>query len=195
MSALPIFPVRLQTSIFGRSELNFRVRNGNGWTLALISTDFVDADFVSFAAALAPRLIHSIASPLPRRPALAGLCSEFMLFGIFLPINNYSILLSQRHRRSDLGDPYRIRTDVKGVRGLCLNHLTNGPFGTPSVGATAKAACGRFCSSESLTEKPSHRRRLIGMRGTMYVYQNVERTSGRAVHWYTFRDSNPGHPD
>ena len=32
----------------------------------------------------------------------------------------------------DLGDPYRIRTDVKGVRGLCLNHLTNGPFGAPS---------------------------------------------------------------
>ena len=26
------------------------------------------------------------------------------------------------------GDPYRIRTDVKGVRGLCLNHLTNGPL-------------------------------------------------------------------
>ena len=31
-----------------------------------------------------------------------------------------------------LGDPCRIRTDVKGVRGLCLNHLTNGPFGAPS---------------------------------------------------------------
>ena len=28
--ALPIFPVRLQTSIFGAGELNFRVRNGNG---------------------------------------------------------------------------------------------------------------------------------------------------------------------
>ena len=41
VSALPIFPVRLQTSIFGRSELNFRVRNGNGWTLALINTDFI----------------------------------------------------------------------------------------------------------------------------------------------------------
>ena len=37
--ALPIFPVRLQTSIVGRNELNFRVRNGNGWTLALISTN------------------------------------------------------------------------------------------------------------------------------------------------------------
>ena len=37
--ALPIFPARLQASIFGRSELNFRVRNGNGWTLALINTN------------------------------------------------------------------------------------------------------------------------------------------------------------
>ena len=38
--ALPIFPARLQASIFGRSELNFRVRNGNGWTLALINTNY-----------------------------------------------------------------------------------------------------------------------------------------------------------
>ena len=28
----------------------------------------------------------------------------------------------------DVGDPYRIRTDVNGVRGRCLNHLTNGPL-------------------------------------------------------------------
>ena len=27
----------------------------------------------------------------------------------------------------EVGDPYRIRTDVNGVRGRCLNHLTNGP--------------------------------------------------------------------
>ena len=39
MLALPIFPGRLQPSIVGRSELNFRVRDGNGWTLALISTN------------------------------------------------------------------------------------------------------------------------------------------------------------
>ena len=43
MLALPIFPDRLQSSIVGRSELNFRVRNGNGWTLALISTNFARA--------------------------------------------------------------------------------------------------------------------------------------------------------
>ena len=37
--ALPIFPGRHQPSIVGRNELNYRVRNGNGWTLALISTN------------------------------------------------------------------------------------------------------------------------------------------------------------
>ena len=41
MLALPIFPVRLQTSIVGRIELNFRVRNGNGWTLDLINTNLL----------------------------------------------------------------------------------------------------------------------------------------------------------
>ena len=44
-------------------------------------------------------------------------------------------LRSERYRASQFsngGDPYRIRTDVNGVRGRCLNHLTNGPFGAPS---------------------------------------------------------------
>ena len=38
----PIFPVRLQTSIFGTAKLNFRVRNGNGWTLCVKNTDFAE---------------------------------------------------------------------------------------------------------------------------------------------------------
>ena len=37
--ALPILPVRHQTSIFGASELNCRVRDGNGWTLTAINTN------------------------------------------------------------------------------------------------------------------------------------------------------------
>ena len=41
MLALPIFPGRLQPSIVSRSELNFRVRDGNGWTLALINTNLL----------------------------------------------------------------------------------------------------------------------------------------------------------
>ena len=45
MLALPIFPDRLQSSIVGRIELNFRVRDGNGWTLDLISTNCIAAHF------------------------------------------------------------------------------------------------------------------------------------------------------
>ena len=39
----PIFPARLQASIFGTVELNFRVRNGNGWTLYVKITDLTRA--------------------------------------------------------------------------------------------------------------------------------------------------------
>ena len=35
---LPIFPGRLQPSIFGTTELNFCVRNGNRWDLRVIGT-------------------------------------------------------------------------------------------------------------------------------------------------------------
>ena len=69
VSALPIFPGRHQPSIFGASELNCRVRDGNGWTLTAISTDCVDVDFVSLALAcgqgsLAPSRLLSNANPL-----------------------------------------------------------------------------------------------------------------------------------
>ena len=38
---LPIFPCRRQHSIFGADELNFRVRNGNGWTLISMDTNYL----------------------------------------------------------------------------------------------------------------------------------------------------------
>ena len=41
VSALPIFPGRLQPSIVGAGELNCRVRDGNGWTLTAISTNYI----------------------------------------------------------------------------------------------------------------------------------------------------------
>ena len=37
----PIFPARRHASIFGSAELNFRVRNGNGWTLCGKNTDYI----------------------------------------------------------------------------------------------------------------------------------------------------------
>ena len=93
MLALPIFPGRLQPSIVSRIELNFRVRDGNGWTLDLINTNY-----------------HN--------------CS--------LRTATHIVFTFHTHVNKKIGDPYGIRTHVKGVRGLCLNHLTNGPFGTPS---------------------------------------------------------------
>ena len=48
--APPIFPGRRQPGIVGRNELNYRVRNGNGWTLALIGTNLLVADFESLAS-------------------------------------------------------------------------------------------------------------------------------------------------
>ena len=82
MLALPIFPGRRQPSIVGRNELNYRVRNGNGWTLALISTNFC-------LPVLPENILYYI--------VFCSLCQE------------------------EFGDPYRIRTDVNGVRGRCLN--------------------------------------------------------------------------
>ena len=35
----PIFPGGDPPSIFGTIELNYRVRNGNGWTLNVINTN------------------------------------------------------------------------------------------------------------------------------------------------------------
>ena len=37
---LPIFTPRRQGTIFGTTELNFRVRYGNGWTLCVINTNY-----------------------------------------------------------------------------------------------------------------------------------------------------------
>ena len=98
--ALSIFPGRCQPSIVDRNELNYRVRNGNGWTLIVIGTD-----------------------------------------SIFNAFNVKSIYILHRFRAVFFGDPYGIRTHVAGVRGRSLRPLDQ-----------------------------------------------------RAV-WYTFRDSNPGHPD
>ena len=37
----PIFPSGFPLSIFGAVELNYRVRDGNGWTLNAINTDYM----------------------------------------------------------------------------------------------------------------------------------------------------------
>ncbi len=66
MLASPIFPGRLQPSIVGRSELNFRVRDGNGWTLALIDTNFCIQD----ANNIIHQMIHKVKQKMVTRTGI-----------------------------------------------------------------------------------------------------------------------------
>ena len=72
MLALSIFTGSHPPTIVDESELNFCVRDGNRWTLRPISTNFVDANFVSFASVQAQKLIHAAASPLKISTASLG---------------------------------------------------------------------------------------------------------------------------
>ena len=130
MLALPIFPARLQASIFGRSELNFRVRNGNGWTLALISTNLL-----SFEKESKQRKLQAFFSPY-------RLFQQQVFYQIFFSLSRtFSVLQKAQYKvlfayfffqEKVGGDPYGNRTHVCGVRGRRLNRLTNGPCGAPS---------------------------------------------------------------
>ena len=136
-----IFPVRRQTSIFATDELNFRVRNGNGWTLVVIDTNFVVANFARSVSAVTVRAAKTayrfVAPPLRTEPASLGFASVWFLlpkmklqchFG-YLPdpaeqacLRRFSVLWVIWS-----GDPCGNRTHVWGVRGPRLNLLTNGP--------------------------------------------------------------------
>ena len=122
MLALPIFPGRLQPSIFGRSELNFRVRNGNGWTLILINTNYFNR--------LSQRSKPIFYFPCPNfKPA------KRLKFGTKKQRRERAFALARKRAIRSMflsGDPYGNRTHVCGVRGRRLNRLTNGPYGAPS---------------------------------------------------------------
>ena len=121
MLALPIFPARLQASIFGRSELNFRVRNGNGWTLALINTNLLSSEK------------ESKQRKLPKSFSLLTVFFNdkyYIRFSHF--VKNFFIKVPFFLLLKVSGDPYGNRTHVCGVRGRRLNRLTNGPDGAPS---------------------------------------------------------------
>ena len=101
MLALPIFPGSRPPSIVGADVLNFCVRDGNRWTHIAINTNYVDGYSPSIYV----------------KSRLASNSKEII-----------ALIFPSVKRKN--GDPYRIRTDVNGVRGRCLNHLTNGPWCT-----------------------------------------------------------------
>ena len=88
----PIFPGSFPPSIFGTNELNFRVRNGNGWTLIVKDTDYcIESGYGSYRSQTTGARRHFLHSrPLPpagrpsRRPQRSGrvLCHTRVRFGL-----------------------------------------------------------------------------------------------------------------
>ena len=127
MLALPIFPCSRPQSIVGASELNFCVRDGNRWTLTAINTNCYQVSlkttllYYSFCIC---QVVFFISAHHKQHNELVASGNDEQCYTLSNAACRIAIL---RHLRGVAGDPYRIRTDVNGVRGRCLNHLTNGP--------------------------------------------------------------------
>ena len=130
MSALPIFPGRHQPSIFGASELNCRVRDGNGWTLTAISTDFVAASSISLASACGQSSLISLRL-LPKSKPLRWALILFQGHAFIRTLSIFQPVSRSKPIQLKNGDPWESRTPVCGVRGRRLDHLTNGPCRLP----------------------------------------------------------------
>ena len=102
------------------------------------------------------------------------------------------------------GDPYGIRTHVIGVRGRCLNHLTNGPFPyfnssgqrpEPSLTSGPTSWCTIRDSTPGL--KMCHRHIFLTAfsRPAEFLPFGIQKDCAAFYIWCTIRDSNPGHPD
>ena len=100
----PIFPGSFPPSIFGTAELNFCVRNGNRWVLSVIITDCMSKDL---------------------RPLMSSKCARKDGDRAYALRVFYKTRLHGSPNK--FGDPWGNRTPVTGVRGRCLNRLTNGP--------------------------------------------------------------------
>ena len=55
MLASPYFHTSSPSTIFGTTELNFRVRDGNGWTLSVIDTNSLSFDNDRYFSTLQPK--------------------------------------------------------------------------------------------------------------------------------------------
>ena len=70
---LPIFTRRFQRTIFGTSELNFCVRNGNRWNLTVIDTDRSDWPSITYLLYFVQCFLKDVPSKLNNH------CSHFVI--------------------------------------------------------------------------------------------------------------------
>ena len=116
-----IFPGRLHPSIFDVSELNFRVRNGNGWNLTAINTDsfsgYPENRLASILQLMIALDLHSWKSPRPISTRWLHMSPYFHLVPIYLIVfeGSYSLevmgyLILRTASRLDAFSVYPIRT-------------------------------------------------------------------------------------
>ena len=149
--------------------------------------------WTSYPSLRPPTKAHSLRHvSSPNQIHFAGF--RFGFKGTLFSVSLLFQLLSQLKPIQLNGDPWESRTPVCGVRGRRLDHLTNGPSSSQaphhSLPPLAKAHSLRYSSS-------SNRTRFAGLR-----LESLPLSLGLPLgcltpkrEWYTFRDSNPGHPD
>ena len=136
----PIFPGSHPPSIFGTAELNFCVRDGNRWDLSVIYTSH-KALLALRRSGLRPTrskepgsfgslVVSASRTRRLRQRILNSVCLRHDHCSAPRPriVPPFGTALSQAPMRfRSFGDPCGNRTRVTGVRGRCLNRLTNGP--------------------------------------------------------------------
>ena len=134
----PIFPGRLQPSIFGTAKLNFRVRNGNGWTLCVKITDFLSGwsltpsllrkhRFTTFVR-LAPNAEFASQTSVLTNLLLQSSCVSVDLFSRAVSSQVFSALQSLTSVFGmGTGGPFALKTlttcQPNGWRQVCLANL------------------------------------------------------------------------
>ena len=153
MLALPIFPVRLQTSIFGADELNFRVRDGNGWTLTAINTNLL---FLERKSKQKELCAGSLATSV-------GHNHFENLFGIFCAILTNGTLSSQRpairsvfylasssrNRFESLHPQNRTKRTKWMGTSACIFLYSNLSQSGQALGILVPVSCIHYCTSTS----------------------------------------------
>ena len=202
----PIFPGSHPPSIVGTAELNFCVRDGNRWDLSVIYTSH-KALLALRRSGLRPTrskepgsfgslVVSASRTRRLRQRILNSVCLRHDHCSAPRPriVPPFGTALSQAPMRfRSFGDPCGNRTRVTGVRGRCLNRLTNGPYSASRLSA-------KLPSADALKGS----RRPFGSRLVSASRTRPSRPSGRILYyeclrhvisWCAIRDSNPGPAD
>ena len=115
---LPIFTHRRQCTIFGTTELNFRVRYGNGWTLSVIDTNYFRRKKRHIKQITCSSTVFRQLTKRYKKANNKLLFIHYSLFFIHWALRKQGVS----------GDSCGNRTRVAGVRGRSLNRLTNEPY-------------------------------------------------------------------